>query len=115
MEEVKSISGLENVGGETTFITNVSGIKTVFLLDDALESVIDFSTNLHGMSEAAGTSGENHKLLEGELITSVFTTIDNVEGRNRGNVFVLFLASELTKMSVKRDSLLSGTSSSESE
>ena len=115
MEEVKSISGLENVGGKTTFIANVGSIKTVFLLDDALEGMIDFSTNLHGMSEAVSTSGEDHELLEGELITSVFTTVDNVEGRNRGNIFVLFLASKLTKMSVERDSLLSGTSSSESE
>jgi hypothetical protein len=56
-------------------------VNTIFLGDDLLEDVVGLGTHLDGLGEGGGTSGENHELLESKSVTSVGTTVDNVEGR----------------------------------
>lgn len=71
---------LKDVGGEATFITHIGGIFAILLLDDILQVVIDLSTNAHGFFEVAGTNGQDHELLHGQLVAGVGTAVDNVEG-----------------------------------
>lgn len=56
-------------------------VNTVLLGDDLLEDVVGLGTHLDGLSERGSTSGEDHELLESKSVTSVGTTVDNVEGR----------------------------------
>jgi len=43
--------------------------------------VVGLGTHLDGLGERGSTSGEDHELLESKSVTSVGTTVDNVEGR----------------------------------
>jgi hypothetical protein len=43
--------------------------------------VVDLSAHLHGLGERLGPGGEEHELLEGEGVTGVGATVDDVEGR----------------------------------
>lgn len=70
----------KDVGGEATFIAYIGGILAILLLDDILQIVIDLSTNAHGFFEVAGTDGQDHELLHGQLVTGVGAAVDNVEG-----------------------------------
>jgi hypothetical protein len=84
-------------------------VDAVFVVDDLLEGVVGLSTDLHGLSECLGTSGEDHELLESELVASVRTTVDDVEAGDREDVRRLD-TSELSKVLVERDALLSSSS-----
>jgi len=108
-QKFKTFLVLLNVRGETTFITNVGSIETVLGLDDRLEVVVDFGTDLHGFLEGLGTSGENHEFLHGELVTGMRTTVDNVESRNGKNERLLGTR-EISKVNVERDTLITSSS-----
>jgi hypothetical protein len=43
--------------------------------------VVSLGTHLDGLGERGGTGGEKHELLESKSVTSVGSTVDNVEGR----------------------------------
>ena len=66
--------------------------------------MVCLGTNLHGFRERGGTSGEEHEFLEGELVTGVRTTVDNIEGRDRKNEWRLN-TSQVSKVLVERDAL----------
>lgn len=86
---------LQDVGGEATFVSHVGSVFTVFLLDDVLQVVVDLSTDAHGLFEGACSNWEDHELLHGQLVASMRTSVDNVEGL--GNKTGLFInASELS-------------------
>jgi hypothetical protein len=110
-EEVEGLLGTRDVGSETTLVTDVGSCDTVspavpcatrtpapsrppravgslgltvnavFLRDDLLEGVVDLSAHLHGLGERLGAGGEEHELLEGEGVTGVGSTVDDVKGR----------------------------------
>lgn len=84
-------------------------IDTVLGADNLLEGVVRFGTNFHSLSEAGGTSGEKHELLEGELVTSMGSTVNNVESGSRESEGSLNTG-EVSNVLVGRDTLLSSTS-----
>lgn len=71
---------LQDVGCKATFVSDVSGVFAVFLLDDVLQVVVDLSTDAHGLFETACSNWENHELLHGQLVASMGTSIDDIEG-----------------------------------
>ena len=79
-------------------------ILAIFLGDDLLESVISLRAHLHGLGKRGGTSREEHEFLIGEFVPSVFSTIDDVEGRAWHDVWFLD-TSKGSKVDVKRDAL----------
>jgi hypothetical protein len=107
-KEIKTFLILLDVGSETTFITNVGSIETILGLDDTLEVVVDFGTDLHGFLEGLGTSGKNHEFLHGELVTSMRTTVDDIEGRD-GEDKRLLGTGKVGKVDVERDTLLTSS------
>lgn len=60
-------------------------VNAVLLGDDLLEDVVSLGTELQGLAEGSSTSGEEHELLEGESVTGVRTSVDDVEGRDGEN------------------------------
>lgn len=75
-------------------------------LDDALERVVDLRSDLHGFAEAARPGGEEHELLEHELVGRVFSTIDDVESRAREREG-WFETCEIGEVVVQREALAS--------
>jgi hypothetical protein len=49
--------------GESSFISHIGGVNSVFLLYNFLQSVINFSSSLQRLSESSEASGQNHELL----------------------------------------------------
>ena len=45
---------VQDVGGETTLITNSSGIQAKAILDHLLEVMVSLSAHAHGLGERAG-------------------------------------------------------------
>lgn len=78
-QELERVLGTLDGRSETTFISDSSVSQTVLLLDDTLQSVVDLGTHLHGLGEAGSAGGQDHEFLEGETVTGVGTTVDNVE------------------------------------
>lgn len=103
-KEVERLLSTRDIGGKTTFVTDIGGVNTVLLGDDLLQGVVGLGTHLHSFSEAGSTSGEEHELLEGKGVTSVGTTVDDVESRN-GKDVRLRHTGELSEVDVERDAL----------
>lgn len=74
---------VENVGSEAALVTDSGGIKTEAGVDDLLEVVVHFGTNLHGLGEGGSTGGQNHELLHGQLVAGMGATVDHIESRSR--------------------------------
>lgn len=87
---------------EVTFLLT---INTVLGLNDFLESVVGFSTNLHGLGERGSTSREEHEFLEREFVTSVRSTVNDVEARDREDIGRLD-AGKLSEMLIQRNALV---------
>jgi len=82
-------------------------VNTVFSTDDFLQCMVSLGTNLHGLGERSSTGGQKHKLLEGELVSSVRSTVDNVECRARQDKRRLD-TSEVGKVLIERNTLFGG-------
>ena len=67
--------------------------------------VICLGAKSHGLLERSGTSWHDHEFLNLEAVSSMSTTIDDVERWNRGHELVSALASELGQVVVKRNVL----------
>lgn len=79
-------------------------VDSVLGLDDLLEGVVSLSTDLHSLGEGSGAGGEEHELLESELVAGVGASVDDVEGRD-GKVERRLDACEVGKVLVERDTL----------
>lgn len=75
--------------------------------------MVSLRSNLYCLSEGGRASGEEHELLESELISGMGSTIDDVESRSRENEGGLD-TSEISEVLVEGDTLLSGTGLSDS-
>ena len=89
-------------------------IDTVLGADDLLEGVVGLGTNLHGLREAGGASGEEHELLERELVAGVRATVNDVE-RRAGEGERRLHAGKVSKVLVEGDALLRGTGLSDGD
>lgn len=103
-KEFERLLSTRDIGGKTTFVTDVGGVNTVLLGNDLLQGMVGLGTHLHSLSEAGSTSGKKHELLEGKCVTSVGTTVDDVESRN-GEDVRLRHTGELSEVDVERDAL----------
>jgi hypothetical protein len=71
--------------------------------------VVRLSADLHRVCEGLGAGGEEHELLERELVAGVATTVDDVE-RGDGERVRRLDTSELGKVLVERDAFLGSAS-----
>ncbi|GFE53405.1 phosphopyruvate hydratase, putative [Babesia ovis] len=101
-QQVKGLLSRLDVGGKTTFITDIGGILTVLGVDDLLEVVVDFTTHADGFLEGGSTNGKDHEFLHGQAVASVGATVDNVETWYRKYVLVSAFTSQLSKVLVER-------------
>jgi hypothetical protein len=89
-------------------------INSIFSANNFFESVVGFCANLQRLGEASSTSREKHKFLEGKLVSSVRTTIDNIEswsGKNKRGLDT----SQISQVLVQRDTFLSRCCFSDSD
>eukprot|EP01084_Bolivina_argentea_P292679 503225_1 len=93
-------------GSEATLVTHVDGVLAVLLLQDVLEAVVDLAAHAHGLTEGGGLDGGDHELLEGQGVTGVLATVDDVEaGHGEAELSV---ASELGQVLVQGEGGVDG-------
>lgn len=109
-DEVKSLLGSLNIGGNTTLVTDVAGGGTVLLLGELLELVVDLGSGSERLGEGGELGGSNHELLDSESASGVRTTVQNVKEGN-GEHVGLGGRSQRGNVLVERDTLLTGTGS----
>ena len=83
-------------------------VNSVLLVDDLLEVVVGLGTHLHGLGERLGAGGQDHELLESQGVTSVGSSVDDVERRG-GQGERSLDAGDLGQVLVQGDTLLGGT------
>lgn len=97
-----------NVGGEATLISHSGSIQTELSLDDVLQVMVHLGAHLHGLSEAGGTSGQDHELLHGQFVASMAATVNDIESGHRQDDFLV--ASQIGNVFVQWNVLLGSTS-----
>lgn len=65
--------------------------------------MVDFCSELEGLSEARCSGWEQHELLEGKLVACVLSSVDDVKRRDWKDVLFGSIAGKLGQMLVKRD------------
>ena len=83
----------------------VRTVNAVLGGDDLLEGVVGLGTDLHGLLEGRSTGGNDHELLERELVAGVRSTVDDVEagrGEDEGGLDT----GEVGEVLVEGDTLL---------
>jgi len=103
-KDLEGLLSTLNVRGESSLISDVGSVDSVLLLDDVLESVVSFSSHLHGLVEVLGSGRKEHELLESESVTGVRSTVDNVHSGNGKDVRRLDTG-KLGEVNVERDTL----------
>ena len=71
--------------------------------------MVSLGADFHGFSEGGGSNGEQHELLECELVSGMGTTVDDVECGGRKDIGWLD-ASELGQVLVEGDTLFNSSS-----
>ena len=104
--KLQSKSAVHNLQTQLTFISNVAGILTVFLLYDGLQMMINLRPHLHGFLEVLRPYGQDHELLHGQLIPGVASAVDDVERRNRKDDVVI--SGQLGNVPIERYALFGG-------
>ena len=84
-------------------------VDTIFAVYDLLERMISLRSHFHCLLEAARSRRANHKLLERYLVSSVLSSIDDVEARERQRKWFLDVR-QTRDMLVERDVLLGSRS-----
>ena len=80
-------------------------INAVLCADNLLERVIGLGADFHRFSKTGRASGEKHEFLEGQLVSGVRATVDNIK-RGGGEHVRGLDARELRKVLIQRDALL---------
>mmetsp|Transcript_36754 Transcript_36754/g.79631 ORF Transcript_36754/g.79631 Transcript_36754/m.79631 type:complete len:671 (+) Transcript_36754:888-2900(+) len=110
-EHVESLSVVLNRWSEATFITNVTSILAVLLLDDALEVVVHLGAHDHGLLEGCCSHRQDHELLASQAVARMAATVDDIHSRNRHHEVRRRLSTELRNVLIKGHSAGSSTSS----
>lgn len=87
-------------------------VNSVFCGDYLLQGVVSLGTDLHGLREAGSSNGKYHELLECKFVSSMGTTVDDVECGSRKDIGWLD-ASELGQVLIQGDTLLNSSSLSD--
>jgi hypothetical protein len=63
--------------------------------------VVDFATESQSFSEVSGSGWEEHEFLESEQVTSVFTTVDDIESWGWEDELVSWVSGKTSEVLVK--------------
>jgi len=96
-EELKRFICARHVWGKSSLIANIDSVDSVFVTDNFFQGVVSLSTNPHGLSEGGSSNWKQHELLEGEFVSGMGATVDDVECGGRKDVG-WFDASELSQV-----------------
>lgn len=75
-----TLSVLQDVWSETTFIAHIGGILSIFFLDDVFQIVVHLSPDSHGLFEGAGTNRQDHEFLHGKFVSCMRAAVDDIKG-----------------------------------
>lgn len=114
-QEVESFLVVLDAGCEASLVTDVSGIHSVFLFDDALQGVVNLSAESHGLTEAGSTSGQQHKFLHSEFVASMFSSIDNIQRGDGQYILLGWLASQFSDILIEGNTSIGSTGSGNSQ
>mmetsp|Transcript_23536 Transcript_23536/g.70318 ORF Transcript_23536/g.70318 Transcript_23536/m.70318 type:complete len:206 (+) Transcript_23536:453-1070(+) len=101
-EHVKCLVVVLHARCEATLITNVAGVLSVLLLDDALQIVVDLGADDHRLLEGRGTHGQYHELLASQAVPGMAAAVDDVEGGHRHDVLLRGPTREVGDVLVER-------------
>jgi hypothetical protein len=87
---------------KSTLITDKSSISAKLGFDDLSKSMVYLTSDLHGLRKASGTGGNDEVFLEREFVSSVASSVNDVEAWNRHGVPLVVVPSEFGVVSVKR-------------
>ena len=71
---------VRDIGGEATFVAN-SNAHT-FVMDDFLQRMKHFSAIADGFSETGRADGDDHELLQVQVVVGMCATVDHVHHRH---------------------------------
>ncbi len=80
-------------------------VNAVLCADNLLEGVIGLGADFYRLSETRRAGRKKHEFLEGQLVSSVRTTIDDIKRGGWENVWG-FDARKIRKVLIQRDALL---------
>lgn len=72
-----------NWGSETTLVAYIDSRYAMLFMYNFLQFLIYISAYLHRLTERFGSSRQYHKLLHGQLIATMLTTIYHIKCRAR--------------------------------
>jgi len=73
--------------GKATLISDKSSITSELGFDNFLKGVENFTSNLHTFTECLCAGGDNEELLECKPVSSMISSIDHIEARNREDIW----------------------------
>mmetsp|Transcript_46026 Transcript_46026/g.144785 ORF Transcript_46026/g.144785 Transcript_46026/m.144785 type:complete len:418 (-) Transcript_46026:660-1913(-) len=103
--QVEPLLVVEDVRREAALVAHVARVLPVLLLDHRLEVVVHLGPHLHRLAEGAGTDGEDHELLHGQLVAGMAATVDDVERRDRHVHLVGRVVGQVCNVLVQRHTL----------
>lgn len=98
-------------GAESTLVSDVASGLAELALQKLGKGVVALNTHLEGLGERLGSGWQDHELLHFETVSSVSSSVDDVEGWNWSDVLVGSLSSEASQVLVERDAVGVSTSS----
>merc|ERR1712012_1073791 len=84
-----------------------SGVQTIFGFDSRFQMMVSFRSHFHGLRKAGSAGRQNHKFLHSQLVTSMGSTIDDVQGGDGHND--ILDPSQIRDVSVQRHAFMGGT------
>jgi len=105
-DQLKTVSFILNLRtAKSSFITNIRWCKSVFFLNELFKSVIYLTSDSHSFFKTSSPCWKNHKLLHGKFITSMSSSIDDIESRNWKMEMICWSSCKFCNMLIKRNSL----------
>ena len=92
-----------DIRGKAAFVADRNA--HAFVVDDFLQSMEHFRAITHGFSEARSADGDDHELLQVQVIVGMCTTVDHIHHWNRQLVRV-----HATKVTIERQARFFGSS-----
>mmetsp|Transcript_14404 Transcript_14404/g.21151 ORF Transcript_14404/g.21151 Transcript_14404/m.21151 type:complete len:454 (+) Transcript_14404:73-1434(+) len=100
---------------KSTLVSDKSGVSTKLGLDDFSKSVVYLTSNLHGFFKSLGSSGDDEILLESKFVTSVTSSVDDIEAWHWKGELLFFISGKVSVVLVERNVLGSSSSLGDSE
>mmetsp|Transcript_74637 Transcript_74637/g.216563 ORF Transcript_74637/g.216563 Transcript_74637/m.216563 type:complete len:306 (+) Transcript_74637:489-1406(+) len=109
-EHIQSLVVVLHSRGEAALVANVASVLPVLFLDHRLQCVVDLGADFHRILKRRRAGGQDHELLACQTISSMASTVDDIEGRHGHHELVHRLARELRDVLVQGHLARSSTS-----